>query len=132
MLIVDGKVRTGQPIVLTEFGGIALSSDHSTSWGYSRVISGDELLDRYRALLETVRSLSALAGFCYTQFTDTYQEKNGLVYADRTPKMPIDEIALATQGTRADFDLHVESAWRERMMARQRQSERQEKPIQGS
>ena len=40
-------------------------------------------------VLETVRSLSLLAGFCYTQFADTYQEANGLVYADRTPKIPI-------------------------------------------
>ena len=31
-----------------------------------------------------------LAGFCYTQFADTYQEANGLLYADRTPKIPLD------------------------------------------
>ena len=30
-----------------------------------------------------------LAGFCYTQFADTYQEANGLLYADRTPKFPL-------------------------------------------
>jgi hypothetical protein len=41
-----------------------------------------------------------LAGFCYTQFADTYQETNGLLYADRTPKIPLDEIALATRGPR--------------------------------
>ena len=32
-----------------------------------------------------------LAGFCYTQFADTYQEANGLLYADRTPKIPLDD-----------------------------------------
>ena len=32
----------------------------------------------------------------YTQFADTYQEANGLLYADRTPKFPIEEIRAAT------------------------------------
>jgi hypothetical protein len=27
-----------------------------------------------------------------TQLTDTYQETNGLLYADRTPKLPLDQI----------------------------------------
>jgi hypothetical protein len=38
--------------------------------------------------------------FCYTQFTGTFQEANGLLYADRTPKFPIDQIAPATRAAR--------------------------------
>ena len=34
----------------------------------------------------------------YTQFTDTYQEANGLLYMDRTPKIPIEDIKRATSG----------------------------------
>jgi hypothetical protein len=45
-----------------------------------------------------VRSLGVLAGFCYTQFADTYQEANGLLYSDRTPKFPLEAIAAATCG----------------------------------
>jgi len=45
-----------------------------------------------------VRNLGLLSGFCYTQFADTYQEANGLLYADRTPKFPLEEIARATSG----------------------------------
>ena len=86
-----------QPVMLTEFGGIALS-DSESSWGYSRASDGRELAERYRALLRTVRSLDMLAGFCYTQFTDTYQETSGLLYADRTPKFSLEEIASATIG----------------------------------
>jgi hypothetical protein len=71
---------------------------------------------RYTALLEAVRNLPALAGFCYTQFTDTYQEANGLLYADRTPKAPSEEIALATSGALPDQDSHLETFWRERIM----------------
>jgi hypothetical protein len=47
-----------------------------------------------------VRELPVLAGFCYTQFADTYQEANGLLFADRTPKIPIERIANATRGPR--------------------------------
>ena len=43
-----------------------------------------------------------LAGFCYTQLTDTYQEANGLLKADRTPKIPIAEIRAATTGRPPD------------------------------
>ena len=49
-------------------------------------------------LLDVVRDLQVFSGFCYTQFTDTYQEANGLLYADRTPKIPIEEIAAAARG----------------------------------
>jgi hypothetical protein len=86
MLQVGGAEKTGQPIVLTEFGGIAFGGNREDIWGYSRTDTADDLLKRYSTLLQTVRQLPSLAGFCYTQFTDTYQEANGLLYADRTPK----------------------------------------------
>jgi hypothetical protein len=50
-----------------------------------------------------VRSLNLFAGFCYTQFADTYQEANGLLYADRMPKCSLEVIAAATYGT-LDYD----------------------------
>ena len=68
------------------------------AWGYSAVHGPEELARRYAALLDAVHSMEALAGFCYTQFADTYQEVNGLVRADRTPKFPIEEIRRATVG----------------------------------
>ncbi len=120
MLIVDGKVSAGQPIVLTEFGGIALGNNlEDDTWGYSHVDTPAQFLKSYSGLLETVRTLSSLAGFCYTQFADTYQEANGLLYADRTPKVSMEQIALATSGKRPDFDKQEEAIWRERIMERQ-------------
>ena len=83
--------------MLTEFGGITLLEDEE-AWGYSRVQSRHEFERRYTELLRVVNSLSLLAGFCYTQFADTYQEANGLLYADRTPKFPLERIARATAG----------------------------------
>jgi beta-galactosidase/beta-glucuronidase len=109
-----------QPIMLTEFGGIAFSRDPLTTWGYSRADTAQDLADRYLHLLRAVRSISFLAGFCYTQFTDTYQESNGLLFADRTPKFPLDAIALATRGPQTPHDHTLEWEWRERLMGRQR------------
>jgi hypothetical protein len=37
------------------------------------------------------------SGFCYTQFADTFQEANGLLNADRTPKLPFEVISAATR-----------------------------------
>ncbi len=105
-----------QPIVLTEFGGIALSADQQETWGYSRSESSEQFLERYRTLLETVRRLPALAGFCYTQFTDTFQEANGLLYADRTPKAPFEAIAQATSGLEPDQGALTEAAWKEKLL----------------
>jgi beta-galactosidase/beta-glucuronidase len=87
-----------QPIVLSEFGGIAYSSGAHWSWGYSRADSAEELERRYAELMRVVNGASVFAGFCYTQLTDTYQEANGLLYADRTPKFPLAAMARATRG----------------------------------
>jgi hypothetical protein len=98
VLVLAGDKPADLPIVLSEFGGIAYSPD-SRAWGYSRVGSADELAQRYEALMAVVHSLGVFAGFCYTQFTDTYQEANGLLLADRTPKFPLDRMRRATSGS---------------------------------
>jgi hypothetical protein len=41
------------------------------------------------------------SGFCYTQFADTFQEANGLLTADRRPKIPLERLAAAVRGTAA-------------------------------
>jgi beta-galactosidase/beta-glucuronidase len=98
LLVLDGHSHSDQPLMLTEFGGIAFSSDTKGTWGYARSGSPEELAQRYRELLDVVRELQVFSGFCYTQFADTYQEANGLLYGDRTPKIPVAEIATATAG----------------------------------
>jgi hypothetical protein len=115
MLLVGGDKTWKHPIVLTEFGGIAFSLQPENTWGYSKTHTAEELLQKYNSLLSIVRSLPALAGFCYTQFTDTYQEANGLLYADRTPKVPFSDIALATSGTTPDQGFNDETVWRDRL-----------------
>jgi len=91
ILVIQGHC-CDHPLILSEFGGIALSDEERT-WGYARSATPRQLERRLRALFEVVRQQEMFAGYCYTQFTDTYQEANGLLYADRTPKIPIDRIA---------------------------------------
>ena len=98
-LVIEGRPAFHDvPVVLSEFGGIAVAQNGDGTWGYSTSPNVRELADRYTKLLESVRSLELLSGFCYTQLTDTYQEANGLLRFDRTPKFPIEEIARATSG----------------------------------
>lgn len=119
-LLLLSDTPTEHPIMLTEFGGIALRRGGEEGWGYTQAEDTRDFARRYTDLLQVVRELPALAGFCYTQFADTYQEVNGLLYSDRTPKFPIDEIAEATGGPQALHDRQVELQWRERMMSLQR------------
>jgi hypothetical protein len=108
------------PIMITEFGGIAFSKDWAGTWGYSRANGADDFAERYSNLLRAIRGIPALAGFCYTQFADTYQESNGLLYADRTPKFPLEQIAAATAGPQTSQAFQMEPDWRDRLMNTQR------------
>ena len=97
LLVLEGDRHAELPIILSEFGGIALSPEKKT-WGYSRVSTEAEFAVQYEKLMAAVHSIGLLSGFCYTQFTDTYQEANGLLYADRRPKMPLEQMRAATRG----------------------------------
>ena len=102
ILTLDGFPHRGQPIVLTEFGGIAFDPNapaHHT-WGYSRQNTPEAFLEHYRSLLKVVNETMMFSGFCYTQFADTFQETNGLLNADRTPKIPLELISAATRNVR--------------------------------
>jgi beta-galactosidase/beta-glucuronidase len=100
ILTLDGFPHRGQPIVLTEFGGIAFDPNvkpDSKAWGYTRAHTAESYLTLYRKLLEVVNTIFMFSGFCYTQFADTFQEANGLLNADRTPKLPLEVINAATR-----------------------------------
>ncbi|TFW16970.1 glycoside hydrolase family 2 [Massilia arenosa] len=99
ILTLDGFPHRGQPIVLTEFGGIAydVDADPNITWGYSRANTAESFIDVYQRMLAVVNTRTMFAGFCYTQFADTFQEANGLLRADRTPKVPLAQIYAATR-----------------------------------
>jgi hypothetical protein len=89
-------------VFLSEFGGIAMTKPgEEAGWGYSVAKDGKELLARYQQLMAAVHRCRPLSGFCYTQLTDTFLEKNGLLTEDRIPKAPIEALAQATRGPQA-------------------------------
>jgi beta-galactosidase/beta-glucuronidase len=98
ILTLDGFPHRGQPIVLTEFGGISFDPKPTAvnTWGYARATDEESFLAHYTALLAAVTESPMFSGFCYTQFADTFQETNGLLNADRSPKVPLEEIRAAT------------------------------------
>lgn len=80
-----------KPVMLTEFGGVSFAQDAASadSWGYSHATSSDDFAARLSALMDAVHGSPTLAGFCYTQLTDTRQEINGLCDETRQPKLPL-------------------------------------------
>jgi beta-galactosidase/beta-glucuronidase len=84
-IYVPGHAYRGEPILITEFGGIAFTGDEQ-GWGYSTVSDADEFLERYGSLVEALLRSGPVQGFCYTQLTDVEQEINGLLTYDRKPK----------------------------------------------
>jgi hypothetical protein len=117
VLTVEGHPHAGQPIVLSEFGGIALThaEDAHRTWGYTRVVTAREFGERYQQLMAVIHSLSLLAGSCYTQFADTYQEANGLLTSHRTPKIPVHEIHRANRETLVTWEDQLQQQWESRM-----------------
>jgi beta-galactosidase/beta-glucuronidase len=101
LLTLDGFPHRGQPICLTEFGGVAYipgTEYGDKSWGYSRARTPEEFTKLVCDVIDAARTTGMFSGFCYTQFADTFQEVNGLLYADRTPKIPLERIATAVRG----------------------------------
>lgn len=75
-----GYQYNGQPVVLTEFGGISNLKD-ADGWGYTSTNGEEEFLLTYRRLIEAIDGSDILCGFCYTQLADVQQETNGLLNA---------------------------------------------------
>ncbi|HYE40208.1 MAG TPA: glycoside hydrolase family 2 TIM barrel-domain containing protein [Ramlibacter sp.] len=104
VLTLDGYPHQGQPIMLTEFGGITYQAHAEEgvkkTWGYTEIKDAETFARMYEQLLETIIHTALFSGFCYTQFADTFQEANGLLHADRTPKIPLERIRKVTSLSR--------------------------------
>lgn len=99
---VPGYAYRGEPILVTEFGGVAVGSARGTAgWGYHHARSGRQLVKRYRALLGALLNSKVVQGFCYTQLTDVEQEINGLLTFDRRHKADPAAIREITAGPAA-------------------------------
>lgn len=89
-LLLDHHLRGDRPVMITEFGGISHAGRRTDEWhGYVAVGSDEAFEAHVRGLFDALLDCPDLAGFCYTQLTDTLQERNGLLTEDREPKLPL-------------------------------------------
>jgi hypothetical protein len=107
-LVVPGFTPDQHPLIVSEFGGIALLADRTPGWGHSQVSSAEDLALAYEGLMRALHACRGIAGFCYTQLTDTFQERNGLLTAAREPKAAIARLADATRGKRKAVAMDVD------------------------
>jgi hypothetical protein len=83
----------GQPVVLSEFGGLSYAPRGDEEWfGYATVASPTEFAEQLKDLVDAICDNDQISGFCYTQLTDTGQERNGLLDEHRRPKLPVAEL----------------------------------------
>lgn len=75
-----GYQYSGEPVMVSEYGGIAFGSHGDSDWGYGkRPESEEEALTRLEKLTRVIQNTPFIQGFCYTQLTDVEQEVNGLL-----------------------------------------------------
>jgi hypothetical protein len=97
-LTVGGFSYDGQPILITEFGGVAYKKSEWDGWGYSGADSDEDYESRLRAVVHPLLHSGVVQGYCYTQLTDVEQEINGLLTYDRKPKIGLNIIKDINSG----------------------------------
>lgn len=80
----------GQPVMLTEFGGISMT-EASDGWGYTTV-GKEGFLEELNRIVDAVYDSELISGFCYTQLSDVQQEINGLLTVAHEFKFPPEKI----------------------------------------
>ena len=97
-IVLPESLSLPEATVLSEFGGISFDPEPGAPWyGYGTVKDESEFIARYSELVSAIVESPTLAGFCYTQLTDTEYETNGLLTAQREPKVRADAIARITR-----------------------------------
>lgn len=85
-LFANGYKYEGQPVIMSEYGGIAINSEEG--WGYGKQVKDEkELIQRFTKLTNAIKNIPYISGYCYTQLTDVQQEINGLMDAERNYKI---------------------------------------------
>lgn len=97
-LFAKGFSYGGQPVMLTEIGGIAIRSEsagngaNGEGWGYTEAENAQAFLEIYERLIDDIYDSDLICGFCYTQLTDIEQEQNGLLDEEHQYKVDPGEI----------------------------------------
>lgn len=91
-IYAKGFSYQGEPILLTEFGGIGFDTSGEKGWGYTSVNNAEDFLEDYQRIINAVYASKGLWGYCYTQLTDVEQEINGILAYNRKPKCNLSKI----------------------------------------
>ena len=106
----------GQPYFVSEYGGIwwneqeareaaeaaRAGNNAAESWGYGqRITSEEELYERFEGLTRVLLEDPLMFGYCYTQMTDVFQEKNGVVDFARGRKLDLARLRAIQERTAA-------------------------------
>ncbi|MBQ3048476.1 MAG: beta-galactosidase [Oscillospiraceae bacterium] len=84
---LDNQTYEGQPVFMSEYGGIRWNPNDERGWGYGQApTTEEEFLNRYKGLTDALLDNPKIMGLCYTQLYDIEQEVNGLYTYDRKPK----------------------------------------------
>ena len=85
--LANGCEYKGQPIIISESGGIAINNEDS-GWGYGNKVNTKEaFIKRFDDIATAVKKIPYCCGFCYTQVSDVQQEINGLMDMERNFKV---------------------------------------------
>jgi hypothetical protein len=94
LLLLDGFPRNEQPVMITEFGGMSFEPKPGETWyAYGTVKTSEEYIAKYAEIVHALYESSVVCGFCFTQLTDTEQEINGMLDAQRQPKADPEALA---------------------------------------
>lgn len=97
-MFAQGWHYEGQPVIVSEFGGISYQKGNWKGWGYSSANSDDDYAKRYYDVVSAMLESPLVQGFVYTQVTDVEQEINGLMTYDRKPKIDVEIIKAINEG----------------------------------
>lgn len=93
-ILLEGYEYLGQPIMMTEFGGVKVTEQQAEGWGYGKDAEDyEEMVKRIDELVTMLEGEPEICGYCYTQLTDVEQEVNGLMTYDRQVKVAPEQLA---------------------------------------
>lgn len=90
-VFANGYQYQGEPVLISEYGGIALKG--ADGWGYGeKVDSIEDYLTRLCGLTDAIKAIPKVSGYCLTQTTDVEQETNGVLDHTHQPKTNLKNI----------------------------------------
>ena len=117
ILTLDGFPHCGQPIVLTEFGGIAYDAgaEKPGNWGYSRAESQAAFLAQYRRLREWPTPRCYLAAFATRNLPTRFKKPMACSTQTALPRLPWKTSAQRRAAMRNDVQRCATSLRRKNM-----------------